>query len=170
MNKNKRVAQLVDEIENTFSKLNVVLGGFHDKELNQSPNEGGWTGGQTAEHIIICGSGIPDDHTSEPGRPFDEKVQPLKELFLDFESKFQADPSLEPGPGPHRTEDLSRRLAGIRDSLKEIAETKDLQALCMDMEFPGFGYLTRHEWLWFICVHTQRHTRQIENTARQVGQ
>lgn len=164
----KETTRLVDEIESTFSNLLRLLEALEEKALNQIPYEGGWTAGQTAEHIIICGGGIPDEHTSEPDRSYDANVEALKALFLDFTVKFQADSSLEPGPGPYRPEDLTGELTRIRERLKEIAESKDLRALCTDMQFPGFGYLTRWEWLWFICYHTQRHTRQIQNTAGQV--
>jgi hypothetical protein len=34
--------------------------------------------------------------------------------------------------------------------------------LCMEFDFPGFGHLTRYEWLKFIVFHTQRHIHQLK--------
>jgi hypothetical protein len=142
------------------------LSGFRDTTLNQVPFEGSWTAGQTAEHIIICGSGIPDARTAETDRAHDEKVDALKELFLNFDMKFKADPALEPRSASHKKDEQVHQIRNIKDHLKTIAETTDLEALCQEMEFPSLGFLTRYEWLRFIVYHTQRHTHQIRNIGK----
>jgi hypothetical protein len=157
---------LIRDIENTFDTLLVRLSEFDDRTLNKVPFKGSWTAGQTAEHIIICGSGIPDSRTAMANRPYDEKVKPLKELFLNFDQKFKAAPSTEPRSDSHKGDEQAQKIKGIKTHLKNIAETTDLKALCQDMEFPSFGYLTRFEWLRFILFHTQRHTRQIERIGK----
>ncbi len=43
-----------------------------------------------------------------------------------------------------------------------MANSKDLSVVCLDMELPTFGHLTRYEWLRFMMVHALRHTIQIE--------
>lgn len=164
MEKEKKI--LIRDIENTFDTLLNELSKFDAKTLNKVPFERSWTAGQTAEHIIICGSGIPDSQTTRANRAYDEKVKPIKDLFLNFALKFEADPSLEPGSASHAKDELVQKIKEIKDHLKIIAETSDLAALCKDMEFPSFGFLTRFEWLRFIIYHTQRHTRQIRNIGK----
>jgi hypothetical protein len=156
------------EIEMTFEKLIDVLSEFDEEGFNQVPFAGSWTAGQTAEHIIICGSGLPDGDTTESNRAFDQRVKEIKALFLNYDLKFETDPSIAPGPGPHDKEETIRKIREISDNLIAIAASADLKALCHDMEFPGFGLLTRYEWLNFINFHTKRHTHQIINIAQKL--
>ncbi len=152
---------LTRDIETTFDNLITELSKFDEDALNQVPFEGSWTAGQTAEHIIICGSGIPDTQTTKANRASDEKVEVIKELFLNFDLKFETDPSIAPGQPPHDKQLLLNKIMEIKEILKIIADTKSLEELCLDMELPTFGNLTRYEWLRFILFHTQRHTHQI---------
>jgi hypothetical protein len=156
---------LAMEIEETFEELANAISEIKDNSFNDQPFPGSWTAGQTAEHIIICGSGIPDRNTEASGRDYNQKVNQLKELFLNFDLKFEAAPSLTPGPGPYDKGDTIGKIRKIKTHLKTIAAKEDLEALCIDMEFPTFGLLTRYEWLSFINFHTKRHTRQIINIA-----
>lgn len=160
---------LAKDIETTFGTLIKELSKFNKETLNQIPFKGSWTAGQTAEHIIICSSGIPDSQTTKANRPFNEKERPIKDLFLDFNQKFKADPSLEPQSATHKKNELVQKIKKNKDHLMGIAETSDLEALCQDMEFPSFGFLTRYEWLRFIVYHTQRHTQQISNIGKYIA-
>jgi hypothetical protein len=157
----KEKDHLIKDIESTFGRLIGQLSDFNVETLNKVPFEGSWTAGQTAEHIIICGSGIPDSQTTEVTRRYDEKVATIKKMFLNFEVKFETDPSIAPGPPPHDLDKTIQKIREIRDHLKTVAANADLEALCEDMELPTFGLLTRYEWLRFILFHTQRHTHQI---------
>lgn len=160
--------ELIQAIEDTFGNLIGELSRFDDDTFNQVPVEGSWTAGQATEHIIICGSGIPDSQTSQANRPYDEKVEAVKELFLNFEIKFKTDPSIAPGPAPHDKDELLGKINKIMEHLRNTAKTTDLEALCGDMELPTFGLLTRYEWLRFILFHTQRHTHQISTIGKHL--
>lgn len=162
--------KLSADIGDTFQQLSKLLSGFGPETLNKVPFEGSWTAGQVAEHIIICGSAIPDSKTTAAERAFDEKEASVAELFLNPGIKFEADPLLQPKQATHNREYLLQMLQKIAARHKTTAETADLQALCLDMELPGFGHLTRYEWLRFVLVHTQRHTRQIEKIADWLSQ
>lgn len=160
---------LVKDIGTTFEALLKELSKFNEDTFNEVPSKGAWTVGQTTEHIIICGSGIPDSRTSRASRPFDEKEEAIKELFLDFDQQFKAGALLEPQSPSHKKNELVQKIKKIKDHLMGVAETSDLEALCKDMEFPSFGFLTRYEWLRFIVYHTQRHTRQIRNIGKHLA-
>lgn len=151
------------QISRTFDPLLMLLEKFTPAQLNQVPFEGSWTAGQVVEHILICGSSIPDQVTGPATRPFDEKVNVISDLFLDFTVKFQAAPALAPQKTVHQKAKLLGQLRSIRDHHLETSIQKDPEALCMVMELPTLGLLTRYEWIHFICVHTQRHTHQIQN-------
>ncbi|MDD7887688.1 hypothetical protein [Flavivirga sp. 57AJ16] len=115
--KHRKYELLVNDIEMTFNLLITELSKFGAETLNAVPFERSWTAGQAAEHIIICGNGIPDSQTTETNRPYDEKVKPIKELFLNFDLKFKADPSLEPRSVSHEKEALIQKIKKIRGAL-----------------------------------------------------
>lgn len=154
---------IIREIEATFSALKTVLSKFSNEELNTVPFEGSWTAGQVAGHIIKSIGGIPDEETEPVDRHFDEKTSAIREMFLDMKMKFKTDPYLEPEKSHYQLKEILDTLNELEKQHVTSAREKDLTALCLDMELPTFGLLTRYEWIRFIMVHTQRHTRQIEN-------
>jgi hypothetical protein len=154
---------VINEIENTFSRLTAALSKFSKDQLNRIPFEGSWTAGQVTEHIIKSIGGIPDQKTTASNRPHNEKIEAIREMFLNFQLKFKTAPFLEPQQNVHDLQVLLTDLDSLKEAHLEAARTKDLTALCLDMELPTFGFLTRYEWLRFMMVHTQRHTQQIEN-------
>ncbi|WP_417236958.1 DinB family protein [Bizionia paragorgiae] len=160
---------LINDIEITFDRLLSELAFFSNETLNKTPPFKGWTAGQTVEHIIICGSGIPDSSVTQTNRPYDEKIKILKGIFLDFNAKYEADPSLQPISEQYKKEELIQTLLEIKQHLMGKAETDNLELLCQDMEFPSLGYLTRHEWLRFIVFHTERHIHQISNIRKSLS-
>lgn len=159
---------LINNINHTFESLIAVLSKTTDDSLNKIPFEGSWSIGQVAEHIILCGNGIPDNKTEPSIRPKDEKVPELKAFFLNMDEKSKADPSLTPHRVDHRRDDLINQIMAIREKLRVIAKETDLDAICMDMEFPTLGLLTRYEWLSFICFHTQRHIVQMQKITKHL--
>lgn len=159
---------LTNNINHTFESLVAVLSKASDDSLNKIPFEGSWSIGQVAEHIILCGNGIPDNKTEPSIRPKDEKVPELKSIFLNMDEKSIADPSLTPHRLDHKRGDLINQIVVIKEKLIGITEERDMNALCTEMEFPTLGLLTRYEWLSFICFHTQRHIKQIENIIKHL--
>lgn len=157
-----------EDIEVVFERVVTVIGGINEKQLNEVPFEGSWTVGQVAEHIVICSRGIPDNEVKQADRPFDLNVDALTKIFQNMEEKSEADPAVSPHPPPHKKEDLSSQIRNNKEKLISIAKERDLTELSLGMEFPGMGYLTRYEWLSFICLHTQRHLNQINNIKQQL--
>lgn len=154
---------LIHEINKTVDNVLEILHTTNDNDLDKKPSEDSWSIGQTIEHIIICGSGIPDRKTETSSRPMDEKIQVLKDIFLDMNAKSKAAPFLSPRELHHDKKILIDRVNNIRKVLTDTVNQKDLTPLCLDMEFPQVGFLTRYEWVNFILFHTQRHTIQARN-------
>ena len=159
---------LVNDINKTIDDLVEVILNTDDKHLDAAVTENSWSVGQVVEHIIICGSGIPDTKTEAASRPPDEKVPILKDIFLNMNEKYKADPSLSPRSNRHDKNELSMQVDRMRANLIQIVKEKDLSLLCLDMEFPSIGFLTRYEWIRFILFHTQRHTIQARNTVEEI--
>lgn len=154
---------LLNNLHSTFDDLLNILSKTSDTVLNKIPFKDSWSAGQVVEHIVLCGNGIPDNKTGDSTRQRDEKVTILKEIFSNMDEKSKTDPALAPQGFAHKQDDLINQIKAIRKKLCVIAAQKDLNAICLDREFPTLGLLTRYEWLSFICFHTQRHTKQIQN-------
>lgn len=154
---------LLQEINNTVDNVLEILHSTNDNDLDKKPFEDSWSIGETIEHIIICGSGIPDRKTEASSRPMDEKIQVLKDIFLNMNLKAKAGPSLSPRESQHDKTNLINKVNNIRKVLTDTVNQKELDLLCLDMEFPQVGFLTRYEWVNFILFHTQRHTIQARN-------
>ncbi|MGJ1432036.1 DinB family protein [Sphingobacterium spiritivorum] len=155
--------QVTKSIEYIFGQFHQSLQTTEETQLNSIPFEDSWTIGQTADHIIICSSGIPDEHTQVSERSFDQYIAVLKGMFLNMDLKFKADPSLLPRKKLYTKNELLTEIDVNRSNLLKSIESTDLTVICTDMAFPQVGYLTRYEWLSFIGYHTQRHLIQIEN-------
>lgn len=159
---------LASEFQATFDSLSHIVADFDQEALDSIPFEGSWSAGQVTEHILISASRIPDTRTGQAIRFHDQHVVPLRDLFLDFNRKFEASPSLLPAPAGHDKEILLQRIRQTALQHAATIATSNLDALCLDMEFPIFGNMTRYEWLRFIQYHTQRHLNQIERIRDQL--
>lgn len=156
-------AQLHQDISSVFDEGINILNEIPQALFNKIPFEDSWTIGQVAEHIAICSCGIPDNHVKEAERAYDENEEALRGIFLDMSQKAKADPAVTPHLPPHEKEELLEKIKANKILLTNTINGKELSQLCLDMEFPFMGYLTRYEWLRFVQVHTQRHLNQIRN-------
>ena len=156
------------QIHTVFDAVIAALGTIPEDIVDEVPFEGSWTIGQVAEHIIICSRGIPDSKSQHTERAYNEKVAALRGMFSDRSQKSEADPAVYPKETSHNLPELIAQLTHNKTQLLQIAGGKNLTTLCLDMEFPFIGYLTRYEWLTFICVHTQWHLHQLTDIHRHL--
>ncbi|TZF84475.1 DinB family protein [Pedobacter sp. BS3] len=157
---------LMGSIQSTFNELYLILSQFDEDELNRTPFEGSWTAGQVTDHIIKAVKGVPalcDGSTQEANRQPDAKVEDIKALFLDFTIRMQSPEFILPTEDSYTKDDLYASLKRIENNLTTMIQTQDLTRLCLDSELPGFGLLTRYEWIYFGIIHTQRHIQQLKN-------
>ena len=153
---------LLIEIRDTFFELNHTVGSFDPARFNTVPFPGSWTPGQVADHIIRFASGLPDATTAPANRPFDEKVDMLRQIFLDYSQKFETPDFIAPGAGPFELLAVLEAFDQAQDNLLAKVRAGNLEVLCMGLEVPVFGYLTRYEWIRFILVHIERHVHQLK--------
>jgi uncharacterized damage-inducible protein DinB len=164
--------ELAAEIGETGDQLLKILDLFTAGQINTIPFEGSWTAGQVIDHILKSGSGMYEvihGHCGVPGRPFNEKEKEIRELFLNFDIKFQSPLEIRPTQSPLQKEQLQHNVQHLLSKIKQAALTLNPEEACLDHEFPGSGTLTRYEWLSFFVVHTIRHTRQLKNISDVLG-
>lgn len=164
-----KIRHIDTDIREVFDNVIQSVNSASNDELNEVPFEGSWTIGQVVQHIILCSGGVLDNQTKEAGRPYDEKVTELRSIFLDMGQKSEADPGVYPSMRMYKKQELVKQLESNKANLLGIIEERDLMQLSLDMEFPFMGYLTRYEWLAFICFHTQRHLNQMNNIRQRLA-
>lgn len=156
---------LEKEINDTFSNLGDRLFSFNNEQLNTVPFEGSWTGGQVVDHITRSFEGysqLMNGPAARVDRAADEKVQPLRDLFLNLSVKFNAPDFIIPGSGPFDRDTQLARLDQLKDDMLKSLSLTPGEELA-GAELPGFKRLTRLEWQHFYVTHTERHSQQLKN-------
>jgi len=166
-NKEKILAHL----SSTTKEFIEALSSFSDQQINVSPEEGSWTAGQVAEHVLKSETGLSsllNGKTGPTGRRPDEKNDLIESIFLDFSTKMKSPDFIIPSNGPHDKASLLQSFSSNRHQLIELANELDLSATCYDFSLPGMGEFTRLEWLCFIICHSTRHIRQLNNIRKLI--
>ena len=81
--------EILKEVEQTMDELIQLISSSGEEELNEIPFEGSWSAAQVAEHLlksyaIVDMLNAPQTKTE---RSADEKVELLKSVFLNFNTK-----------------------------------------------------------------------------------
>ncbi|SEN46918.1 DinB superfamily protein [Mucilaginibacter gossypiicola] len=162
---------LLTVFENTAGNLLSTIALFNEQQINISLSADSWSAGQIAEHIfksdsqlvpVLNGGAKPAERNPA------EKVKMIKDLFLDFEAKFKSAPEICPSDGPHQKHQIVELLQTAISEVRDVINSQDLYAISTDLVVPFFGELTRLEWLYLICYHTQKHIHQLKNIRQSL--
>ena len=162
--------KILTYLRSTTKELVESLSSFSDQQINISPEEGSWTAGQVAEHVLKSETGLStllDGKTGPSERKPDEKNDLIESIFLDFSTKMKSPDFIIPSDGPHDKASLLQSISSSRHQLIELVNDLDLSATCYDFSLPGMGEFTRLEWLCFIICHSTRHIRQLNNIRKK---
>jgi len=155
--------ELFISLDNASSKLLAMIAALSETKLNIIPFKNSWTGAQLATHVTKSNNSIAQALKME-AKPSErdpgERVQELKEMFLDFTIKFQTPDFILPTQDIYEKETLVTRLKRSNELLKEVAAKVDLSDI---ISLPAFGEITKLELLYFVLYHTQRHIHQLKN-------
>jgi len=157
------LSQILTELRATSNSLITLLSSFDREKFNAIPFQGSWTAAQIGDHLLKSYAVVDalNGKVKETIRPADEKVQRLKDLFLNFEVKMQSHEFILPSEKRVDKEALLSSLEHRISQLIKITETDDLSMICLDFVIPGLGEMTRLEWVNFMIFHTQRHIHQL---------
>lgn len=141
-----------------------------DKEqTNQIPFKGSWTIGQVGEHILKASSWILkslEGKVIATHRDAGEKAEQIEKVFLDFNNKMKSPDFIGPSDDFKNREILIESLEHKMSRIENIATINDLTSICTSAELPGFGALTRLEWITFYNCHTKRHVSQLKKIKK----
>ncbi len=160
-------SMIKNQIQETFDQLITIVKNVDQEVVNKKPSENAWSVGQIVEHITISLSGFEElfSNGNIPAeREIDKKVQAIRDVFLNFDTKYDAPETIVPQKNSHQKEEIIGDIGKVKNDLISLAEKSDLALIPQHFEIPGFGKFTRLEWLTFAVFHTQRHTLQISKT------
>lgn len=160
------------DLKDSTQKLLELISEFPEKFFNTKPNDGGWSAGEVAEHLIkletgtvrlFIGEGTPCERNPE------EKIGTMKKRLLQFEKKMTAPDSIVPDGKAKDKRKVLDKIQDIRQRLTGMIDIHDLSEVISDFDHPVFGTLTRIEWIYFSIYHSQRHGHQIDNIYQEVA-
>ena len=169
--------ELIKELDETTKELLDTVDSFSQEQFNAVPFEGSWTAAQVAEHLWKSESGIQKAvaGASRPttDRQGNEKMGPIKSVFLDFTRKFASPEFILPSNERKEKEDFLNALKKTRGDIRTLTDATDLSRTFTDFSLPQLGELTGWEWICFVVCHSKRHIRQLKNihtaTAGKAG-
>ncbi len=151
-------ASVKQGIEKAFEDFKAAVKKHSD--INKKRADGGWTVGEIANHIVK-GTQTNLGPTAKTERPYDQHAAAIKDLFLNFEMKFPAAPFLQPDSKKYTIEEILAALDKSKKNIDDFVDNDDLTETFTAIPLPGWGALTKYEWLVLFENHIIRHTRQV---------
>lgn len=160
--------KLFSSIDDITSELVEVVSSFNDEEINQIPFEGSWTAAQVTDHVRKSNNGIAQALQMK-GRSTErnatERVKELKDVFLDFETKFKSPQFILPGQASYDKKELIEKLSRSIERIKQERTNADLSEI---IDLTALGTISKMELLHFVIYHTQRHIHQLKNIFKTI--
>ena len=151
---------LKQNIENAFINFKAAIN--QHTAINIKRADGGWSVGEIGDHIVKS-TGVNFGATQSTERPYNENAAAIKDLFLNFRLKFQANPVLHPDAKQYSSDEIFSSLDKNKEAVLEMINNEDLTKTCTDIELPVWGTLTKYEWLVLMENHITRHTHQVKD-------
>lgn len=154
------------KIDATFDCVLQTLEEIPEGLWNRAVSGGTWSVAQVFEHIALSARLPPDRVTGEPDRWFDAAAAHIEARMANAAVKGSCPPELFPQGTWTKKAEFIPVLRTSALSLSRYAEETDLTQLCLERTLLDFGFLTRYEWLVYVCGHTHRHLGQVEQICR----
>jgi len=159
--------ELFESFDDCRFNLVELVTSLSEKQINTIPFENSWNAGQVMEHVTKSNTGIAKALNIE-GKPADrkpdERVEELKDMFLDFTIKFKSPEFIRPTKNSYSKETVTEDLENSVELLKEVSRNANLAE---SIKHPAFGEITKLELLHFVKFHMLRHLRQLKNIAER---
>ena len=164
------VPQIVDAIEEEFTKLRILFTDLPESQVNTIPYEGSWTPAQLVQHVALSTGALANaiHMEAKPAkRDPGEKIEMLKKTFLDFSTRMNSPDFIKPEAGPLEKKLLLNELANAVNALRVSTENANFSDL---VEGLPMGAITKLEIVHFVWYHTQRHLNQMRKICAALGE
>jgi hypothetical protein len=142
---------------------------FNEVKINLIPFVNSWSAAQVADHLTMSNNSIAKamlltgtNINRDPRR----RVEELKAVFLDFNTRLKSPDFILPSQGIYKREVVIKNL---ESSIKKLMEAGRLANLSEMINHRAFGDITKYEILYFVHFHTQRHIHQLEKIFEAVN-
>lgn len=156
--KNKTLTATAEAVAELISLMSAV----DENKINSIPYEGSWTAPQLLSHVTKSINAMADALLTE-AKPAErdpgERIEGLKEIFLNFSNKLNSPDFILPEEGIYERQPAIDQLQESFNRLNENANSSDLTEL---VEGLPFGPVTKLEIIHFALYHTQRHLHQMK--------
>lgn len=153
--------QLFISLDETLAELVNLIKSTNETSVNVVPFNGSWTAAQLARHITksnkAIAQGLHMDGTPVQRDP-EEGVAKIKNMFLDFDAKYQSPEFIVPENIHFERE---RIITALQKSIEQLEKARNNVELSEMINLPIFGEVTKLELLYFVLYHTQRHNYQL---------
>lgn len=159
----KKLHQQLEEATSVFVK-NVTV--FSADSINAKPAANAWSAAQVADHVTKSNTSITKAlqlQGQSSNRKPDERVEELRNVFLNFETKLKSPSFILPADDAFSKDAVVATLEHSISKLLQIIHQQDLSVM---INHPAFGDITKLEIIHFVIFHTQRHTQQLQNIFR----
>lgn len=149
-------------MEQTASGLIETLQHVSDSHFNRKPSAKKWSIAQVADHIYLSNQSISKAlalHGMEVDRDPAERIEELKDVFLDFTKTYESPSFIVPKKEAYNRQELMNDLLRSLQQIHRLMYNTELNVL---INHPAFGDISKLEILHFVLFHTQRHLRQIK--------
>ena len=160
--------RLLALLEDTAAGLMKTMQKFNDVNVNIIPFVNSWTGAQVADHLTKSNISIAKAmllNGTNINRDPRERVEELKAVFLDFNSKLKSPDFILPAQDSYEREVVIQNLEWSVKKLMEVGREADLSEM---INHRAFGDITKFEILYFVHYHTQRHMHQLDKIFEAV--
>lgn len=169
--------ELLKMIHDSEDRIMALISGLSDEQWTFKQNPDRWSVGECAEHIVRSQRGLlgyaqmalggePDAEWAARTKGKEQlirQVMPNRQPF----GKGGATAPMEIRPSEHwdraRTiQELYTVQGEVMAYVETIADGAPIRQFTKEHPFPVFNWLNAYDWLIYIPLHTERHSRQIE--------
>ncbi len=152
---------LFESLKGIATELIELISSFDTITINSVPFRNSWTAAQLADHVTKSNKAIIQAMCMEgkiAQRDAGERIEELKKMFLNYQTKFQAPGFLIPTQQVYEKKILIADLQTSIERLEASAREADFTEI---INLPAFGAITKLELVCFVLYHTQRHIHQL---------
>jgi hypothetical protein len=159
---------LLGLLEDTATGLIDKLQKFNEVKINLIPFANSWTAAQVADHLTRSNNSIAKAlllNGANINRNPGERVEELKTVFLDFNTKLKSPDFILPTKDIYEREFVLENLEWSLEKVLKVSREADLSEM---INHRAFGDITKFEILYFVHYHTRRHMHQLDQIFEAV--
>lgn len=155
--------KILSETSDTVSAISDLMASVDEEMVNTIPFDGSWTAPQLLRHVSKSLQGMAKAMKmgAKPAtRNPEERIEGLKNVFLDFSKKLTQPDFLIPENLVYKKQPA---IDELNKSFSEFKANASRANLNEQVEGLPLGSITKLEIIHFVLFHTQRHLYQMEN-------